>query len=102
MSMLGYARNICAHDERFYDIRFSQRLHTKSIKNFNLLNLPRDRSGSYTKGTCDAFAIAIIFSQLLSKSDLREFASSMDNHIIPEAGCGQRPHLLSLFKCIIL
>jgi len=88
MSMLGYARNICAHDERFYDIRFSQRLHTKSIKNFNLLNLPRDRSGSYTKGTCDAFAIAIIFSQLLSKSDLREFASSMDNQYYScQIGC---------------
>jgi abortive infection bacteriophage resistance protein len=81
MSMLGYARNICAHDERFYDIRFSQRLHTKSIKNFNLLHLPRDKSGSYTKGICDAFAIAIIFSQLLSKSDLREFVSLIDSAI---------------------
>lgn len=81
MSMLGYARNICAHDERLYDIRFSQRLHTKSIKNFNLLNLPRDKSGSFTKGICDTYAIAIIFSQLLSKSDLKEFISSMDSAI---------------------
>ena len=56
MSMLGFARNKCAHDERFYDIRFNQRLHTKSISNFAVLKLPRDKSGSYTRGTCDAFA----------------------------------------------
>lgn len=81
MTMMGFARNVCAHDERFFDIRFSQRLHTKSIKNFSSLKLPRDKSGSYTKGTCDAYAIAIIFTQLLSKPDLKEFASSMNSEI---------------------
>ena len=81
MTMLGFARNKCAHDERFYDIRFSQRLHTKSIANFSSLNLPRDRSGSYTRGTCDAYAIAIIFKRLLSKQDFKEFYSSMENLI---------------------
>lgn len=81
MSMLGFARNICAHDERFFDIRFAQRLHTKSIKNFDVLKLPKDKSGSPTKGTCDVYSISIIFSQLLSKQDLKEFVSSMDREI---------------------
>jgi abortive infection bacteriophage resistance protein len=78
MTMLGFARNKCAHDERFYDIRFSQRLHTKSIPNFSILNLPRDKSGSYTQGICDAYAIAIIFKRLLSKQDFNSFCSSFD------------------------
>ena len=81
MTMLGLARNICAHDERFFNIRFSQRLHTKSIKNFNILHLPRDKSGSFTQGTFDSYAIAIIFSQMLNKSDLREFVSAMNIEI---------------------
>lgn len=81
MIILGFSRNKCAHDERFFDITFSQRLHTKSIPNFSVLALPRDKSGSYIKGTCDAFAVAIIFKRLLSKTDFNEFYFSMDNAI---------------------
>jgi len=81
MTMLGFARNKCAHGERFYDISFSQRIHSKSIKNFSILGLPRDKSGSYIKGTCDAYSIAIIFKQLLSKQDFREFYFSIETAI---------------------
>ncbi len=79
MTMAGFARNKCAHDERFYSIRFSQRLHTKSIANFSILKLPRDKSGSYTQGICDCYAMAIIFNRLLTKTELKEFVSSMDS-----------------------
>lgn len=79
MTMLGLARNKCAHDERFYDISFKQRLHTKGIKNFKLLGIPTQADGSYTSGTNDAYAIAIIFALLLSKTDLREFIFAMKN-----------------------
>ena len=78
MDMLGFARNKCAHDERFYDIRFKKYLHTKSIPNFLELNLPRDESGTYIKGTADAYAMAIIFKRILSKQDFKEFKSSME------------------------
>ena len=78
MNLLSIARNKCAHDERFFDIRFRTNLHTKSIRNFSVLNLPRDASGTYTKGINDAYAVAIMFSQLLSKADLREFVSAMN------------------------
>ncbi|MDD6657551.1 MAG: hypothetical protein PUE95_09720, partial [Lachnospiraceae bacterium] len=30
MHMLALARNKCAHDERFFDIKFKERIHTKS------------------------------------------------------------------------
>jgi len=81
MSILGFARNKCAHDERFFDIRFKQLIHTRSIPYFSSLNLPRNASGSYTKGLCDLYAIVIIFRQLLSKQDLNEFISALELEI---------------------
>ncbi len=94
MHMLALARNKCAHDERFFDIKFKERIHTKSIKNFNVLGIVRAKDGSYTYGTNDAYAIAIMFALLLSRTDLNEFVSSMRNtfnklqkqlHTIPAA-----------------
>ncbi|MBO4952069.1 MAG: Abi family protein [Lachnospiraceae bacterium] len=77
MHMLALARNKCAHDERFFDIKFKERIHTKSIKNFSTLGIIRANDGSYTYGTNDAYSIAIMFALLLSKSDLKDFISSM-------------------------
>ncbi len=77
MEMLGLARNKCAHDERFFDIQFRRSLHTRSIRNFNLLGVNRSTDGSYISGTNNAYAIAIVFALLPSKTDLNEFISSM-------------------------
>nr|WP_300823448.1 Abi family protein [uncultured Schaedlerella sp.] len=77
MHMLALARNKCAHDERFFDMRFRERIHTKSIKNFSVLGITRANDGSYTYGTNDIYAIAIMFSLLLNKADLKEFVSAM-------------------------
>ena len=81
MEILGLARNKCAHDERFFNIRFRRSLHTRSIKNFSKLGLERKSDGSYQSGTNDAYAVAIIFAQLLSKAELKEFISSMKDAI---------------------
>lgn len=62
MHMLALAKNKCAHDERFFDIRFKERIHTKSIKNFSILGIVRAMDASYTYGTNDVYAIAIMFS----------------------------------------
>lgn len=77
MHMLALARNKCAHDERFFDMKFKERIHTKSIKNFSALGIVRAPDGSYTYGTNDVYAIAIMFALLLSKKDLNEFVSAM-------------------------
>lgn len=77
MNMLSMARNKCAHDERFFDMKFRTGIHTKSIKNFNALNITKSPNGSYPSGTNDVFAVAIIFGLLLGKTDLREFVSAM-------------------------
>lgn len=78
MHMLALARNKCAHDERFFDIRFKERIHTKSIKNFSILGIVRAKDGSYTHGTNDAYAIGIMFALLLNKADLKNFITSIN------------------------
>lgn len=82
MMMLGLARNKCAHDERFFNIQFRKRLHTKSIKNFKKLGLVQQADGSYISGTNDAYAIAIIFAIILGKQYIKEFTSSMKSAFI--------------------
>ena len=77
MDMCSLARNKCAHDERFFDIKFRRSLHAKSIAKLSVLSLSRDAKGSYLSGTNDAYAIEIIFAMLLSKTDTREFVSAM-------------------------
>lgn len=76
MVNLGLARNLCAHDERFFDIRFKRGIHTKSIKNFAALGIPKS-NGTYSYGVNDAYAIAIMLTIILKKSDVNEFISAM-------------------------
>ena len=77
MKMLTLARNICAHNERFYRIRFREYIHTKSIKNFSVLGIMPAADKSYVRGTNDAYALTIMLALLLNKSDVKEFISSL-------------------------
>lgn len=74
---LTLARNLCAHDERFYDVIYKTSIATSTIPKFSLLGIPAPH-GNPSYGTKDAFSIALILALLLSKSDMKEFVSSMD------------------------
>lgn len=78
MDICALARNKCAHDERFFDIDFRKGLHTKSIKNIDVLNLFRDQEGSYLSGTKDAYSIAIIVAIILDKNNINSFVLEID------------------------
>lgn len=67
---LAIIRNICAHDEKLYDVRlkykipvtiYHDKLEMKKIK------------GNHTKGIKDLFSIVIILKELLSKENFEEF-----------------------------
>lgn len=74
---LTLARNLCAHDERFYDYRYRSGLATSKIPNFSILGIPA-ANGNPAYGTNDAFSIAVILTLLLSKNDSIEFISAME------------------------
>ncbi len=71
---LSIARNICAHDEKLYDVNFKRSISLNFIhKNLNLNN---------TKlGSKDLFSIIIILKVLLSSSDFNKFYSILINDI---------------------
>lgn len=75
MNILGIARNKCAHGERFFNLKFTSNIHTRSIPYFRRIGIPTDAQGNYIMGINDVFAIAIIFKQMLSKSDFNEFVT---------------------------
>lgn len=52
-------------------------LERENYYNVSVLKIIRASDGSYTYGTNDAYAIAIMFALLLAKSDLNEFVSLM-------------------------
>lgn len=74
---LTLARNLCAHDERFYDFKYKGSLAVSKIPKFSLFAIPCP-SGNCAYGTQDAFSIAVIFALLLSKTDTKEFVAAMD------------------------
>lgn len=78
MQLLGLARNKCAHDERFYDFRNRTHIKTNNIRHYATLNIPTSRGGSPQFGTCDMFAIVIVFTQLLKKTEVREFLTALN------------------------
>lgn len=109
---LTLARNLCAHDERYYDVTYKSALSTSYISNFSIFGIPSS-SGNYAYGTKDAFSIAIILALLLSKTDIKEFVSSMDkefsklstqiktipaNHIMLKMGYGPNWKKLTQLK----
>lgn len=75
---LTLARNLCAHDERFYDYRFNSAIPVTRISNFRIFGIPSNSSGFFLYGTKDVFSIAVIFTQFLSKKDIKEFISLID------------------------
>lgn len=75
---LAIIRNICAHDEKLYDIRLKNTIMKHDIhKQFNL-NL---QNGQYAKGYKDLFSIVIILKVLLDKKEFKDFYTIVLNNI---------------------
>lgn len=68
----------CAHDERFFDTKFKKAIHTKSIQNFPILNLPKGQSG-YHAGINDVYAVAIMLALTLGKNDANQLCAEIKN-----------------------
>lgn len=67
---LTLIRNICAHDEKLYDIKMKNRMSTTIYhKKLNIEN----RNGNYIYSTRDLFSIVIILKILLEKDDFVNF-----------------------------
>lgn len=71
---LGNVRNICAHDEKLYDIILKKRINMNDYhRKLNLIK--RDTKTTYA--TRDLFSIVIILKVLLQRKEFNEFYSNI-------------------------
>lgn len=71
---LTLIRNICAHDEKLYDIKMKNRIfNTIYHKKLQIKN----KNGNYQFATRDLFSIVIILKMLLGKEIFSEFYSNI-------------------------
>ena len=76
LDLLARARNVCAHNERFYNYRYG-RSSIDDTKVHHLLHLSF-KNERFTQGKNDLFAVVIIFKYLLDKEDFSTFCKDLD------------------------
>ncbi len=75
---LTLIRNICAHDEKLYDIKMKSRIFSTIYhKKLNIKNI----NGNYKYATRDLFSIVICLKLLLTKEDFNCFYSEFIKNI---------------------
>lgn len=80
LKVLSIVRNICAHDERLYNLK----LHNNNNKAISIpdtiyhqkLNITK-KNGGYDKGKNDLFAIVISLKALLEARDFKKFIRAL-------------------------
>ena len=78
LTNLGEIRNICAHDEKLYDVKL--RFKISSNKYHSSLNIPKLK-GNYKKGVQDLFSVVLILKQMLEKEEFNQFYQSLNKNI---------------------
>ncbi len=78
---ITFARNLCAHDEVFYNFKYKTLIKTNTIKNFHLLKIPFVKN-NYLYGINDTYSIAIALFLILDKTDLAEFIELIENKFL--------------------
>lgn len=75
---LAIVRNICAHDEKLYDLRLKNAIMKNDIhKKFNL----ELKDGVHSFGFKDMFSIIIILKKLLSSDDFSDFFDKLTSDL---------------------
>ena len=76
--MLNIVRNICAHGDILFNIRFNMELDYKDYKYLEILNIPKIQN-KYVCGTNDLFSVIIILKKLLIADDFRRLFIQIEN-----------------------
>lgn len=79
LNNLTYFRNVCAHDERFYNFRTKKPITNTEIH--DKLNLPRNCSGNFEKGKTDLFSLLIIIKRLSETASFEVFVEKLNDAI---------------------
>ena len=77
LNNLTYFRNVCAHDERFYNFRTKKPITNTEIH--DKVNLPRNCSGNFEKGKTDLFSLLIIIKRLSESASFEIFVEKLND-----------------------
>lgn len=78
LTNLGEIRNICAHDEKLYDV--SLRFKISSNNYHSILKIEKLR-GNYKSGVQDLFSVVLILKIMLEKEQFNQFYKSLIKNI---------------------
>lgn len=78
LKSLTLARNLCAHDEKFFDFKFKMLIKSEKLKFFNI----PIKNGNFEYGINDVFSIAVIIFSILNKEDANEFIIILDEEFL--------------------
>ncbi len=79
--LLAYFRNLCAHDDRIYNVKVPKYLYIPDNKYHSLLNLPKLKS-MYMYGKNDLFALFITLKVMLSEKEFNTLYNKINGRII--------------------
>lgn len=75
---IAIVRNICAHDEKLYDLKLNNVIVKNNIHSHFDLNL---QDGKYSNGYKDLFSIIIILKKLLNENEFKKSYETLINDI---------------------
>lgn len=80
ISCIAYFRNLCAHDERFFEEKSDSPITDNDIH--AQLSIPRLNDGNYEKGKTDLFSLLITLKMLLDQDDFNTVFNKVNDRII--------------------
>jgi len=80
MKVLSEARNICAHDERLYDIVLSKESEIRDAPYHSSLRIPLVNT-KFSCGKKDFFAILITLKEILKKREFTKIVNEIDSEL---------------------
>jgi abortive infection bacteriophage resistance protein len=80
MKVLSEVRNICAHDERLYNIKLKKESEIRDTNYHNLLSIPMVQS-KYVKGKKDFLAVLISIKDVTKKREYGKLITEIESEI---------------------
>ena len=81
LGILAKTRNLCAHDERLYNYKFSTNVSINNTNYHKMLTIP-SVNNRYTMGKNDLFAVVIALKILLTSNDYDRFHHKLFSRIM--------------------
>lgn len=81
IKIMAVFRNLCAHDERLYNIKLDKVLNMPDTMWHDILNIEKTDKGRYINGTNDLYSLIIILRLLSSHREFNHFYNKMSKQI---------------------